>query len=106
MGLIANLKIRTKLLVALLPLVIMVIATALYSSIARVRIDTAYTNLIDNKIKVLQTLTEAGSEVTRFVQSIYQEIAELDLDRMRVIEVGLDNAAARYNAFAEDAMRQ
>ena len=33
MGVLANLKIRTKLLIALLPLVVMVIAAALYSSI-------------------------------------------------------------------------
>ena len=103
---LANLKIRTKLLIALLPLVIIVIAAALYSSIERVRIDTAYTELIDNRIKALQSLTKAGSEITQVVQSIYQEIAELDLDRMRVIEVGLDNAAAKYNALAEEATRK
>ena len=48
MSLLANLKLRKKLLVALAPLVVMVVVAGLYSSIEAKRIDTWYSLLIDN----------------------------------------------------------
>jgi two-component system sensor histidine kinase/response regulator len=106
MNLLANLKIRTKLLVALLPLVIVVIAASLYSSIERVRIDNAYNSLIHKDIKALRSLTEARAQATRFDQLLYEEIAESNLERRRLINAEVDKAVAAYQAFAEDAMRQ
>ena len=50
---LANLKIRKKLLVALLPLGLMVLAATLYSSIEMVRIDSWYTDLIDRDVQAL-----------------------------------------------------
>jgi hypothetical protein len=61
----------------------------------RARIDTAYSNLIDNHMKVLRSLTDAGSEITLFAQLIYEEIAELDPGRMRLIDANLDTAGSR-----------
>ena len=55
MGLLANFKIRTKVLVALLPLVFMVLVAALYSSIEMKQIDTGYSELIGRDVKALQT---------------------------------------------------
>ena len=59
MGVLANFKIRTKVLLALLPLAIMVIVAALYASIEIKSIDTAYSDLIENEIKSYQQLTVA-----------------------------------------------
>ena len=51
MGLLANLKLRKKLLVALAPLALMAIFAGLYASYENKRIDTRYSQLIDNEIK-------------------------------------------------------
>ncbi len=90
MGLLANFKIRTKIFVALLPLAVMVIVAALYASIQMNRIDTRYSDLIDNDVKALHNLTIARVLSNRFAQLLYQEIAETDADRMRVIDADLD----------------
>ena len=103
---LANLKIRTKLLVALLPLVIMVIASAIYGSIAMVRTDTEYSELIDKGEKALQSLTETRVRVNRFWQGLYKEIAQTDVDRKRLTETDLDKAAAEYNSLAQKALRE
>ena len=59
MGLLANFKIRTKVLIALLPLAIMVIVAVLYSSIEMKKIDTWYSNLIDRDVEALRHVTVA-----------------------------------------------
>jgi signal transduction histidine kinase/CheY-like chemotaxis protein len=103
MGVLANCKIRTKVLVALLPLAIMVIAAALYSSIEMHRIDAWYSALIDRNIKGLQNLTVARALNDRFGQLLYKEVAELDPDRMRVIDADLDQLAAEFHSTLEEA---
>src|ERR1035441_57360 len=66
MGLLANFKIRTKVLIALLPLAIMVIVAVLYSSIEMKRIETRYSDLLDRDVKALQSLTTARALDNRF----------------------------------------
>lgn len=44
MGILSNLKIRTKVLLALLPLALMVVLAALYASIEMERIDSCTAN--------------------------------------------------------------
>ncbi len=104
-GLLANLKIRKKLLVALLPLALMVVAATLYSSIEMVRIDTWYSELIDRDVQALQNLTDARAKTTQFGELLYKEIAELDPDRTRSIDAALDQTAADYHS-AEIGARQ
>ena len=106
MGLLANFKLRTKVLVASLPLVVMVIVAALYASIEMDRIDTWYSNLIGRDVKALHNLTTARVMDNRFRQLLYQEIAEPDPDRMRVIDADLDKTAAEFHSPIEEAMRE
>ena len=106
MGFLSNLKIRRKLLIALAPLAAMVVVAALYSSIQSRMIDTAYTELIDKDVKALHNLIEARALATRFGLSLYKDIAELDPDRMRVIESDLDKTYAEYQALIAEAERQ
>src|SRR5690348_12954315 len=106
MHLFGNLKIRTKLLAALLPWVVVVIAGSLYSSIERVRIDKAYTSLINKDIKALRSLTEARAQGTRFDRLLYEEIAESNVERRRAIDAEIDTAVAEYQAFAKEAIRE
>ena len=47
MGLLANLKIRTKMLVAMLPLALMTIGASVYSSVESQRIDTWYSKIAE-----------------------------------------------------------
>jgi hypothetical protein len=105
MGLLANLKIRSKLLIALAPLAVMVVVAALYSSIESKKIDTAYTALIDQNLKALQSAIEARALTMRFGLFLYKEIAEPEPDEMRLIEGNLDKAYADYQAAATESLR-
>jgi signal transduction histidine kinase/CheY-like chemotaxis protein len=98
MGLLANFKIRTKVFVALLPLAVMVIAAALYASIEMNKIDTWYSDLIGKDVKALHNLTLARVLSNRFAQLLYQEIAEPDADRTRVIDAELEETAAEFHS--------
>jgi two-component system sensor histidine kinase/response regulator len=106
MGVLANFKMRTKVLVALLPLAIMVIAAALYFSIEMKLIDTWYSDLIDREVKAYQSLAEARALNNRFNQFLYKEIAETNVDRMRMIDAELDQVAAEFHSVANDAERR
>src|SRR5215831_15497737 len=106
MGLLANLKIRSKVLVALLPLAIMVIVAALYSSNRMSAIDAHYSALLDKDVKALHNLTLAQAHNNRFGLYLYKEIAELDPDRMRVIDADLDQTITAFNAVMAQAKSQ
>ncbi|MBV8552516.1 MAG: response regulator [Acidobacteriaceae bacterium] len=106
MGLLANLKIRTKLLISLLPLAIMVIAGALYFSIEIVMIDGWYSDLIARDVKVLQNLTDGRAQVTRFSELLYKEIAERNEDQRQVSDADLDRLTAEYHRFEREAIGQ
>ena len=104
-GLLPNLKIRKKLLVALLPLALMVLAATLYSSIEMIRIDTWYSTLIDRDVAALQSLTEARAKTTQYGELLYNEIAELDPVRMQSIDASLNKDIADYHSAQQEAMR-
>jgi signal transduction histidine kinase/DNA-binding response OmpR family regulator/HPt (histidine-containing phosphotransfer) domain-containing protein len=106
MSYLANLKIRTKVLVALIPLVLMVIGSAVYSSIQMEVIDRWYSDLIGKDLKALQNLTSARGDSNRFGELLYKEIAETDLDRMLVVDAELERSAADFQSTLEDAKRQ
>jgi signal transduction histidine kinase/DNA-binding response OmpR family regulator/HPt (histidine-containing phosphotransfer) domain-containing protein len=106
MGFLSNLKIRRKLLIALAPLALMVVVAALYSSIEGKMIDTAYTELIEKDVKALHSVIEARALATRFGLFLYKEIAELDPDRMRVIEGDLDKTYAEHQSLIAEAVRE
>jgi signal transduction histidine kinase/DNA-binding response OmpR family regulator/HPt (histidine-containing phosphotransfer) domain-containing protein len=104
MGVLSNLKIRTKVLLALLPLALMVIVAALYTSTEMEKIDTWYSNLIDRDVKALHSLTAARALNNRFGQLLYEEIAETNLDRMLKLDAQLDQTVTEYHAAMEVAM--
>src|ERR1700745_3480032 len=106
MSLLANLKIRTKVLIALLPLTIMVIIAALYSSDRMSTIDARYGGLLDKDVKALQNLTLAQAHNNKFGLFLYKEIAELDPDRMRVIDGDIDQTANDFHATIDEAKRE
>lgn len=65
MAVLTNLKVRIKLIVALLPLAVMVIVAGLYALIESKRVDTWYSELVDKDIKTLQSLSGARALTMR-----------------------------------------
>src|SRR5215469_6187155 len=106
MGLLANFKIRTKVLMALLPLAMMVIVAALYSSDRMSTIGARYNSLLDRNVKALQNLPLAQAHNNRFGLFLYKEIAEPNQDRMRVIAGELDRIDSQFHAAIDEAKRQ
>jgi two-component system sensor histidine kinase/response regulator len=105
MGLLANFKIRSKVLIALSPLAIMVIIAALYSSDRMSTIDARYRSLLDKDVRTLHNLTLAQAHNNRFGLFLYKEIAEVDQDNMRVIDGELDHTSTEFHAEMDEAKR-
>jgi len=106
MGLLANLKLRRKLVVAMLPLALMAILAGVYSSIESQMIDTWYSNLIGNYVKTFQSVTAARGNTMRFRLLLYQLVAEDDPVRMQENDRELDRVQAEYRALLADTLRQ
>ncbi|HEY6304207.1 MAG TPA: response regulator [Terriglobales bacterium] len=106
MGLLTNFKIRTKLLVAMLPLALMAIGAVVYSSIESHKIDTWYSNLIDNYITTFQSVTAARGNTMRFRLLVYQLVAEDNPDQRQKLDGELDRVQADYRALLADALKQ
>ncbi|PYX41038.1 MAG: hypothetical protein DMG81_04770, partial [Acidobacteria bacterium] len=96
MGLLANLKLRRKLMGALAPLAVMIIAAALFASYEIKQIDALHSKLINNEIKALHN-NDAGRSLTmRYGLYLYRLIIETDPDRMRAIDAELDRCDSEY----------
>ena len=103
---LANLKLRRKLLLAMTPLVLMVVVAGLYASLESKRIDTRYSQLLDQDVRTLQHLTRAKAQAALFGQFLYADIAETDPDKMRVIDGDLDRAYADYRKLISQSVQQ
>jgi signal transduction histidine kinase/DNA-binding response OmpR family regulator len=106
MSFFSNLKLRRKLLIAMAPLAVMVIAAGVYSSIESKMIDTWYSNLIDVDVKTLQSVTAARALTMRFGMFLYELIDEVNPDRRHEIDRELEKVQADYRASLADALRQ
>src|SRR5215472_18010319 len=98
MGLLSNLRIRPKLLIALAPLALLALAAALYSSIQSKWIDDQYTELISKNEYSLRRLLDARSNLILYGALLYKDIAELDPDRMRAIESEIEKTYSEFKA--------
>jgi signal transduction histidine kinase/DNA-binding response OmpR family regulator/HPt (histidine-containing phosphotransfer) domain-containing protein len=94
MALLRNLTIRTKLLLAGLPLALMVILGTLYSSMSSRMIDDRYSDLIDHDVKTLQSLLVARAHANRIGLFLYEEITEPNPDKKLQIDAELDRLYA------------
>jgi signal transduction histidine kinase/CheY-like chemotaxis protein len=102
---LTNLKLRRKLLLAMLPLALMVLVAGLYASMEIKKIDTRYSALIDQDVRTLQDLTKAKAQAALFGQLLYEEIAELDLDKMHVIDGKLEQVNLEFQALITESLR-
>ena len=105
-NLFANLKLRRKLLIAMVPLALMVVVAGAYSSFESKTIDTWYSNLIDTEVKGLRSLTEARSHTNRYGLFLYQLVAETDPDRKQIIDGELEKTRADYQAVSSAGLRE
>jgi signal transduction histidine kinase/DNA-binding response OmpR family regulator/HPt (histidine-containing phosphotransfer) domain-containing protein len=103
MGLLASFKIRTKVVIALLPLVVMVIVATMYASIEMGKMANWYNGLISNDVRALHRLTIARSLSNQFGLFLYREIAEPDIDTMQIVDADLDETAERLHRYVDEA---
>jgi signal transduction histidine kinase/DNA-binding response OmpR family regulator len=103
MGLLANFKIRTKVLIASLPLVVMIILAAIYASVGMSNIDRRYSDLISRDVKALHNLTVARVMNNRYGQLLYAEIAEPDPVSKRALDAELDQTVQEFHSAVADA---
>ncbi|AXC14565.1 Sensory box histidine kinase/response regulator [Acidisarcina polymorpha] len=101
---LARLRIRGRLLIALLPLVAMVIAAVAYSSTEMQRADSWYTSLLGKDVKALRSLTVARSLNNRYGQLLYEEIVTADLGSVREIDANAETVAADFRIAISQAM--
>jgi len=105
MGLLANFKLRRKLLVALTPLVLMVIFAGFYASLQSKQIDTWYSNLIENELKAVENVNAARALNGRYGLLLYRLIAETDRDQLQVLNAEIDKTYNEYKASVANASR-
>ena len=106
MSLLQNMKIRRKLLLAVLPLAVLVLLATVYSSVSSRMIDMEYSQLIDHDVKTLQNLDIARAHSNRIGYFLYAEITDPDPDRKVQIDAELDKLDADYQKQIENAMAQ
>jgi two-component system, sensor histidine kinase and response regulator len=105
MGILANLKLRRKLLLAMIPLALMVIIAGAYTSIEIRLIDNWYTQLVDHEMHSVYQIDIARALNMRYGLYLYRLIVETDADRMRSLDHELDASYSDYKAAIAEALR-
>src|SRR5277367_3396042 len=105
MGAFRNLKLRRKLLIAMIPLAAMVIMAGVYSSIESKSIDTLYSSLINREVAALRDVTEARGHTNRLGLFLYDLVVETDFERKGPIENEIDEVIADYHTVTAAAMK-
>ena len=103
MGLLANLKLRKKLLIALAPLVLMVFAAGLYGTYESKQVDSLYSQLIDREIKAVHDTDVARALNTRYGFYLFRLIIESSPDRARMVDAELEKCYVEYKAHLTEA---
>ena len=103
---LANLKIRNKLLIALVPLGAMVLVGVVHSTFEMFRVDDKYTAIIDENVKALRSVVVARGLCHKYNLVLYREIAETDPDAQSKTDAELDQIAAQFHSYVEEAIRR
>jgi signal transduction histidine kinase/CheY-like chemotaxis protein/HPt (histidine-containing phosphotransfer) domain-containing protein len=106
MGFFTNLQLRRKLLIAMVPLALMVVAAGIYSSVESKMIDTWYSVLIDTEVKALRSVGEARAHTNRFGLFLFELVDETDPDRRQVIDGQLEAVGADFHTAMTAALKQ
>ncbi len=103
---LTNLKLRRKLMIAMVPLALMVALAGLYATFQIKSIDSKYGDLLDNDVKSLQTVSTQRSHSMRFGMVLYNLIAEKDRERVRALDKELDTVQADQQVTLAESLRQ
>src|SRR5277367_3605470 len=106
MSFLTNLRLRRKLLVAMVPLALMVLAAGVYSSVESKTIDGWYSVLIDHEVKALRSVGEARAHTNRFGLFLFELADESDPGRREVIDGQLTEVANNYHTVIATALKQ
>src|SRR5271168_2537898 len=106
MGFLTNLRLRRKLLVAMVPLALMVLAAGVYSSVESKTIDGWYSVLIDHEVKVLRSVGEARAHTNLLGLFLFELADESDPGRREVIDGQLTEVAGDYHTAMAAALKQ
>src|SRR5580704_11810624 len=106
MGFFTNLRLRRKLLIAMVPLVLMVVVAGVYSSLESNMIDNWYSVLIDTQVKALRSVGEARAHTNRFGLFLFELADETDPNRRQVLDGQLEKVGADYHAAMTTALRE
>ncbi|MGA9571261.1 MAG: MCP four helix bundle domain-containing protein, partial [Candidatus Acidiferrales bacterium] len=106
MGFLKNLKLRRKLLIAMIPLVLMVLAAGIYSSFESKMIDAWYSELITDQVEALRNVGEARAHTNRFGLFLFELVDESDADRRQVIDGQLAEVGENFHTAMAAALKQ
>ncbi|MFY9733473.1 MAG: response regulator [Candidatus Acidiferrales bacterium] len=106
MGIFTNLRLRRKLLIAMVPLALMVIVAGVYSSFETNTIDARYSALINNQVEALRSVGEGRALANRFGLLLYELVDETDPDRRHVIDGDLGKIRADYSTVMAAALKE
>jgi signal transduction histidine kinase/DNA-binding response OmpR family regulator/HPt (histidine-containing phosphotransfer) domain-containing protein len=106
MGFFTNLRLRRKLLIAMVPLVLMVVVAGVYSSFESNMIDNWYSVLIDTQVKALRSVGEARAHTNRFGLFLFELADETDPNRRQVLDGQLEKVGADYHTAMTTALRE
>src|SRR5580693_947203 len=106
MGFFTNLRLRRKLLIAMVPLVLMVVVAGVYSSLESNMIDNWYSVLIDTQVKALRSVGEARAHTNRFGLFLFELADETDPNRRQVLDGQLEKVGADYHTAMTTALRE
>ncbi len=104
MDFLENMRIRNKVLLALLPLIAMVLFATVYSSVQMHRIDARYQSLRSQGRAEL-FLTRANSRIYRYGMLLYREISEQNGEAILRTEGELEATYRDFRGFTEEALR-
>ena len=106
MSLFADLRIRTKLIIALVPLAVMVMAAGLYASMEMMRIDTRYNGMVEQSLNATLSLNKASDRIAAICQLLLKEAVEDSTDRTVRLDAEIDKAVRDYTQLMTSANGQ
>jgi len=106
MRLFANLRIRTKLIIALVPLAVMVMAAGLYASVEMSRIDSRYNRMVERGLNATLSLNKANDRIDAICQLLLKEAVEDNADHTARLDGEIEKSMRDYAQLMEAGQRQ
>jgi len=106
MSLFADLRIRTKLIIALIPLAVMVMAAGLYASMEMAHIDNRYNGMVEQSLNSTLSLNKASDRIAFICQTMLKQAIEDNADRTALLDGEIDKAVREAAQLLDSARAQ